>query len=61
MKYGNETIRYKMKNKQEVIQWGADRGILSKATPMSQAIKTLSEVEELLRAIMHGNGARVMR
>lgn len=40
-----------MKNKQEVIQWGADKGILSKATPMSQAIKTLSEVEELLRAI----------
>jgi len=40
-----------MKNKLEVIQWGADRGILAKATPMSQAIKTLSEVEELLRAI----------
>lgn len=40
-----------MKNKQEVLQWGADKGILSKATPMSQAIKTLSEVEELLRAI----------
>ena len=40
-----------MKNKEEVLQWGADKGILSKATPMSQAIKTLSEVEELLRAI----------
>lgn len=44
-----------MKNKQEVIQWGADKGILSKATPMSQAIKTLSEVEELLRAINSGD------
>lgn len=40
-----------MRNKENVLQWGADKGILSKATPMAQAIKTLSEVEELLRAI----------
>lgn len=40
-----------MKNKVNVIKWGASKGILDKATPMSQAIKTLSEVEELLRAI----------
>lgn len=44
-----------MKNKENVIQWGAERGILMKATPMSQAIKTLSEVEELLRAINSGD------
>lgn len=40
-----------MKNKENVLQWGKEKGILDKATPMAQAIKTLSEVEELLRAI----------
>lgn len=33
-----------------VIQWGADKGILTKATPLAQAGKTLEEVEELLEA-----------
>lgn len=44
-----------MRNKHNVIRWGAEKGILMKATPMSQAIKTLSEVEELLRAINSGD------
>lgn len=44
-----------MKNYQElemlVERWAKDKGILSKATPMAQAQKTLEEVEELIDAI----------
>ena len=41
----------------EVLAWGNDRGILDKATPMTQAIKTLEEVSELIEAINKGNKA----
>ena len=34
-----------------VVQWGADKGILDKATPLAQAEKTLEEVNELLEAV----------
>lgn len=34
-----------------IIQWGADKGILEKGTPIGQAIKTLEETTELLDAI----------
>lgn len=40
-----------MKLKQEVIEWAAAKGILEKATPLTQALKTLEEVTELLQAI----------
>lgn len=40
-----------MRNKQNVLAWAKEKGILEKATPMSQAIKTLEEVQELLKAI----------
>lgn len=33
-----------------VIQWGKDKGILDKATPLAQAGKTKEEVEELIEA-----------
>jgi NTP pyrophosphatase (non-canonical NTP hydrolase) len=39
----------------EVLAWGNDRGILDKATPMTQAIKTLEEVAELIEAINKGD------
>ena len=32
-------------------QWAADKGILEKATPMAQALKTLEECTELCTAI----------
>jgi len=34
-----------------VEQWAADKGILKKATPMAQALKTLEECTELCIAI----------
>jgi len=44
-----------MKNYQElemlVERWAKEKGILSNATPMAQAQKTLEEVEELIDAI----------
>lgn len=44
-----------MKNKENVIQWAHDKGIMSKATPMKQALKTLEECTELLHAIQDNN------
>lgn len=46
--------------------WAADKGILEKATPMAQALKTLEEVGELMFAIekesetKEDNGAEIM-
>ena len=34
----------------KVLQWAEDKGIMSKATPLRQAHKTLEEVEELIEA-----------
>jgi NTP pyrophosphatase (non-canonical NTP hydrolase) len=39
----------------KVVQWGEARGIVQNATAMSQAIKTLEEVTELLDAINKKN------
>jgi len=36
-------------------QWAEEKGILSKATPLTQAIKTQEEVNELYRAILDDN------
>lgn len=44
-----------MKHKQEVIKWASSKGILEKATPLTQALKTLEEVTELLQAINKGD------
>jgi len=46
-----------MKNKKEVLDWAKEKGILDKATPMSQALKTLEEVNELLVAINNNDNA----
>jgi NTP pyrophosphatase (non-canonical NTP hydrolase) len=34
-----------------VIDWAKEKGILDKATPMAQGLKTLEEVTEMLNAI----------
>lgn len=34
-----------------VIDWSREKGILDKATPMAQGLKTLEEVTEMLNAI----------
>ncbi len=34
-----------------ILNWAKEKGILNKATPMSQSLKTLEEVNELLTAI----------
>jgi len=36
-------------------QWAKDKGILQKATPMKQAMKTQEEVTELCNAILDNN------
>ena len=43
-----------------VEQWAADKGILSKATPMAQALKTLEETTELCTAINADDGAEII-
>jgi NTP pyrophosphatase (non-canonical NTP hydrolase) len=40
-----------MRNKENVIQWAKDKGILDKATPMAQCFKTIEEVDELFEAL----------
>ena len=40
---------------QLVEQWAEEKGILSKATPLTQAIKTKEEVDELYNAILDNN------
>ncbi len=34
-----------------VLQWAKEKGILDKATPLAQALKTKEEVEELIEAV----------
>lgn len=34
-----------------VLQWAKEKGILYKATPIAQALKTLEEVNELIEAV----------
>lgn len=40
-----------MKNKQNVIDWAKEKGILDKATPLDQWRKTVEEVDELKEAL----------
>ena len=40
---------------QLVEQWAEEKGILSKATPLTQAVKTQEEVNELYHAILYDN------
>lgn len=42
-----------------VIQWADEKGILTKATPLRQADKTLEEVEELREAITMGDATAI--
>lgn len=44
-----------MKNKQNVLDWAKEKGILDKATPIAQAEKTLEEANELIEAIKTDN------
>jgi NTP pyrophosphatase (non-canonical NTP hydrolase) len=61
-------IKIKKKNKMKdyyelevaVEEWAADKGILEKATPMAQALKTLEEVTELCTAINNNDGPEVV-
>lgn len=34
-----------------VLQWAKEKGILDKATPIAQSLKTLEEVKELMEAV----------
>lgn len=43
-----------------VEQWAADKGILEKATPMAQALKTLEECTELCTAINKKDGPEII-
>lgn len=43
----------------KVIDWASDKGILSKATPIAQGLKTLEEVNELLVAINTNDKAEI--
>lgn len=44
-----------MKNKQNVLDWAKEKGILDKSTPIAQAEKTLEEAHELIDAIKSDN------
>lgn len=44
---------------ENVINWATEKGILEKATPMKQALKTLEEVTELIDAIDSNNREEV--
>ena len=48
----------KLEEKVEV--WAEEKGILSKATPIKQAMKTQEEVTELCNAILDGNKEEIM-
>ena len=41
-------------------EWAADKGILEKATPMAQALKTLEECTELCTAINKNNRPEII-
>lgn len=42
-----------------VIDWAGEKGILDKAKPMNQGLKTLEEVNELLVAIQNNDRAEI--
>jgi NTP pyrophosphatase (non-canonical NTP hydrolase) len=43
-----------------VEEWALDKGILSKATPMAQALKTLEETTELCKAINNNDREQIV-
>lgn len=43
-----------------IIQWAKDKGILDKATPIKQALKTAEEVLELQNAILDNNREEII-
>lgn len=43
----------------EVIRWAMSKGIIGKATPHIQALKTVSELGELCDALIKGDSANV--
>lgn len=45
---------------EKVIKWGADKGILTKATPITQFEKTLEETYELIYAIRSNNKPEII-
>lgn len=45
---------------EKVIQWGAEKGILTKATPITQFEKTQEEVDELKEAITTNNKPEII-
>ena len=49
-----------MKLEKQVEQWAKEKGILDKATPMAQALKTLEETTELLTAINNNDRAEII-
>lgn len=44
-----------MRNKENVIKWAKEKGILDKSTPLKQHVKTVEEVNEVLEAILNNN------
>ena len=46
--------------KDRIIAWAEDRGILEKATPQSQMLKTVEEVGELANAIATKNQVEIV-
>lgn len=44
-----------MRNKQNVIDWAREKGILEKSSPLKQHVKTQEEVNELLQALVDNN------
>jgi len=44
----------------KVKEWAKDRGILDKATPLKQAVKTQEEVTELINAIIDNNREEIV-
>ena len=49
-----------MKLEKQIEQWAKDKGILDKATPIAQALKTLEETTELLTAINNNDRAEII-
>lgn len=44
-----------MKNKQNVIEWAKEKGILDKSNPLKQHVKTVEEVNEIFDAILNND------
>lgn len=49
-----------MRNKQNVIDWAREKGILDKSSPLKQHVKTQEEVNELLEALVDNNREEII-